>query len=221
LSPKINLNHDQHADSDALIMIEMDHARDRGRPHSALLRRFGPTRFTVAKQAVRESAVIRILPLVGIIGLMLYTFFDVLSTDRRRFTSLSKGLWLLVALLPVIGGMLWIVVGKPRKPRGESVISLHRRDRPVAPDDDPEFLRRLDEQAWRAKRESARRSGQPQAADAAPHPADDTAPPEPDVAESADPDEGAEEPGVDPTPERAPGDDDEPPPPAEKARPRE
>jgi hypothetical protein len=38
------------------------------------------------------------------------------------------------------------------------VISLNRRPRPVAPDDDPAFLRRLDEQAWRAKRDSARAS---------------------------------------------------------------
>lgn len=170
---------------------------------------------------------IRILPLVGIIGLMLYTFFDVLATDRRRFTSLSKGLWLLVALLPVIGAMLWIVVGKPRRPRksgGDSVISLHRRDRPIAPDDDPEFLRRLDEQAWRARRESARRTSQQQsAADPADAPAQDGAEPEPGpavvegLAEPAP--EPAPEPAADQGVERAAGDDEEPPAPGEQAKP--
>ena len=117
---------------------------------------------------------VRIVPLVAVLGLMLYTFFDVLATDRHRFTSLSKSLWLLVALIPVIGGLLWLAVGKPRRSGGAgSVISLNRRPRPVAPDDDPAFLRRLDEQAWRAKRDSARAS---EASSAEP-------PPQPEAAE--------------------------------------
>jgi hypothetical protein len=193
----------------------------------------------VAKQVVRESAVIRILPLVAIIGLMLYTFFDVLATDRRRFTSLSKGTWLLVALLPVIGAMLWIVVGKPRRPRrsGDSVISLHRRDRPIAPDDDPEFLRRLDEQAWRAKRESAKRESAkresakresarpsrqqqaaPESADSRPQ---DIADPEPGPAAAEGPAETGPEAAADQVTERAPGEDDDPPTPGGQAKPAE
>ena len=129
---------------------------------------------------------VRILPLVAVFGLMLYTFFDVLATARHRFTSLSKSLWLLVALLPVVGGLLWLTVGKPRRSGGSgSVISLNRRPRPVAPDDDPAFLRRLDEQAWRAKRDSARAS----------EASSDEPPPHPEPAEH----EGAAEPDTEPT----------------------
>jgi hypothetical protein len=125
--------------------------------------------------------VVRILPLIGVIGLMLYTFFDVLATDRRRFTSLSKGLWLLVALIPVVGGLLWLMVGRPRRSGASgSVISLHRRPRPVAPDDDPEFLRRLDEQAWRAKRDSARSAESP--------PPENPSPPSPKPSSAAEDD---------------------------------
>ncbi len=125
---------------------------------------------------------VRILPLVGVIGLMLYTFFDVLATDRRRFTSLSKGLWLLVACIPVLGGLLWLMVGKPRRSGSSgSVISLNRRPRPVAPDDDPEFLRRLDEQAWRAKRDSARSAEAP--------PPEVSSPPSPQTSPGAEEDD--------------------------------
>lgn len=100
---------------------------------------------------------VRIVPWVIILGLMLYTLFDVLATERHRFTSLSKTLWMLVAIIPVIGGLLWLTVGRPRgSARGGAGGSRSRRRRQVAPDDDPAFLRRLDEQAWRARRENTR-----------------------------------------------------------------
>jgi len=101
--------------------------------------------------------VLRYLPMIVVLGLAVYCFFDVVTTDRRRFRSFGKPLWLLVVLLPVVGAILWFSLGRPRhKPRQgpDSVIQLRRPPRPVAPDDDPEFLRSLDEQARRAKREA-------------------------------------------------------------------
>jgi len=44
-----------------------------------------------------------------------------------------------VALLPIVGGVLWLAVGRIRA--GDAAGSVRRG--PVAPDDDPEFLSRL------------------------------------------------------------------------------
>ena len=107
---------------------------------------------------------VRYLPMLLVLGLMLYCFFDVLATDRRWFRTLGKVGWLMVVLLPVIGALLWLFVGRPRhraRRTQEPVIQLRRREREVAPDDDPAFLRTLDERAWRAKREAAHRKGDP------------------------------------------------------------
>ena len=49
-------------------------------------------------------------------------------------------------VLPLIGGVIWLVWGRPRpEPR------RGRRGHPIAPDDDPRFMRQLDEQAWRQR----------------------------------------------------------------------
>ena len=48
---------------------------------------------------------------------------------------MSKPLWIVIVLvLPVIGGLLWLVVGRARR----SAVHATR-----APDDDPEFLGRI------------------------------------------------------------------------------
>ena len=48
---------------------------------------------------------------------------------------MSKPIWvLIVVLLPVLGGMLWLTVGRVRR----STIAARR-----APDDDPEFLEKI------------------------------------------------------------------------------
>ncbi len=100
---------------------------------------------------------LRYLPILVALGMATYCFFDVLATDRSRFGSLNKSVWLLVVLLPVIGAVLWLVVGRSGRTtltHGDRVIQLGRRGRTLAPDDDPAFLRALDERAWRAKREA-------------------------------------------------------------------
>jgi len=101
-----------------------------------------------------RNNVLRVLPTLLVAGLALYSFFDVLSTQRERFRGFGKVPWLFVTLIPIIGAVLWFILGRPRRGDDGSVISLgHAAPRQVAPDDDPAFLRQLDEQAWRAKRE--------------------------------------------------------------------
>ena len=109
---------------------------------------------------------VRYLPMLMVALVTLYAFFDVVATDRRRIRTLNKPAWLLVALLPVIGALLWTVVGRPRRSgpaRAGDVIQVRDRTRPLAPDDDPEFLRVLEQRAWAARRAAQRQAGDPAA----------------------------------------------------------
>lgn len=71
-------------------------------------------------------------------ALTIYAVVDCAMTDARRTRALSKPVWLVVALLvPVIGPLLWILIGKGL---------LLSPQRSTAPDDDEAFLRSLNEQ---------------------------------------------------------------------------
>ena len=81
----------------------------------------------------------------AILGIAIYIYFlvDVVRSSRAGSRALPKYVWLpVVVLIPIVGGIIWTLVGKPR---------TARKRRNIAPDDDPKFLRNLDEQAWREK----------------------------------------------------------------------
>lgn len=88
--------------------------------------------------------------LVGAIVLLtaitLYGVFDCLLRDRRHIRIMPKWAWVLVILfVPVFGLALWYVFGRSSfRPREDSG--------PVAPDDDPEFLRRIADDVEAEKR---------------------------------------------------------------------
>ncbi|NEE00321.1 PLD nuclease N-terminal domain-containing protein [Phytoactinopolyspora halotolerans] len=85
----------------------------------------------------------RVLPVLVTLVLAVYTFIDCLQTDAGRIRSLNKPVWLaIVVLIPVVGPILWLTVGKTREPRPGPV---HRPPPPqqLPPDDNPEFLREL------------------------------------------------------------------------------
>ncbi|MFD1715284.1 PLDc N-terminal domain-containing protein [Amnibacterium flavum] len=74
------------------------------------------------------------------VAFMVYSLVDCAMTDKARVRGPRKGVWLLLILvLPVIGAVLWFVIGRgrPTKTTGRAPL------RPVAPDDDPAFLARL------------------------------------------------------------------------------
>ena len=74
------------------------------------------------------------------VGLTVYAIIDCARTGSTEVRALPKPLWLLVVvLLPVLGPVAWLVAGRSR--RGPSPAPPSR---PVAPDDDPEFLRELE-----------------------------------------------------------------------------
>ena len=81
------------------------------------------------------------LLVVVAVVLLVYALYDLMATPREQIAVLPKWLWLaVVVLVPWAGPVLWMLAGTRRQgptPRGP------RAGRPVGPDDDPDFLRRL------------------------------------------------------------------------------
>lgn len=70
----------------------------------------------------------------------IFAFIDCLRTEPSRVRALPKAVWaLIVILFTPFGGILWFALGKERL----SARPTNLRRAPRAPDDDPEFLRRL------------------------------------------------------------------------------
>jgi hypothetical protein len=70
-----------------------------------------------------------------------------LSTEESEINALPRIAWILIILFfPLIGSIAWFVAGrntvKPR-PTGRAGTGFPQRERPLAPDDNPEFLRSL------------------------------------------------------------------------------
>lgn len=78
------------------------------------------------------------LLLIGVLlalAFWVYSIVDCALQDPTRHRGVSKPVWILIViLLPVLGGILWFVVGRARR-----AATPTRR----APDDDPEFLGRI------------------------------------------------------------------------------
>lgn len=100
---------------------------------------------------------IRAILIIGVIalavGVIIYSLIDCARSDARDIRGLRRGPWLaIILLLPVIGGILWLTLGRPRYASPGSVPA-----RGKGPDDDPEFLRDLDRRRRQAERERQRR----------------------------------------------------------------
>lgn len=76
----------------------------------------------------------RLLIVLGIAAVVFWVFsiVDCAVQPPSRHRGVSKGAWIaIVVLIPVLGGVLWFVLGRTRRqPAG----------RVLAPDDDPNFL---------------------------------------------------------------------------------
>ena len=131
----------------------------------------------------------RALPFLVLLVLQVYTLVDLVRSNDADVRSLPKPVWFLVWLIPVLGPVAWLVFGRPSVgpstggPNGSGgggggITGGPRPSRgPVAPDDDPEFLKRIDEQSWSARMERLRRERQ--AGSSGPPPANGDAPPAP------------------------------------------
>ncbi len=103
-----------------------------------------------------------VLPL-AILGLMVYTLADLAGSDEEDRGGLPTWLWvLIIVLLPLFGAAAWIVSKQQRRRSGGWGQSgrgarpgrgPRRPSGPVAPDDDPDFLWRLEQERRRQRRE--------------------------------------------------------------------
>lgn len=98
------------------------------------------------------------------VGLAVYALVDLASSDEDERGGIPKWLWVvLIVLLPFVGAIAWILVKRSQRsaPRygaggrpgsGRPGPARRRRSGPVAPDDDPEFLWRLEQEQRRQGR---------------------------------------------------------------------
>ncbi|MCB5169022.1 PLD nuclease N-terminal domain-containing protein [Streptomyces bambusae] len=88
---------------------------------------------------------LRYLPFLLVIALTIYAFIDCLNTPEEEVKHLPKVVWVIIILLfSLVGPVVWLIAGKKRVPAAGGLGS-GGRTRWVAPDDNPEFLKSLDE----------------------------------------------------------------------------
>ena len=88
-----------------------------------------------------------------------------LSAEDGEIRGLPRPAWVLIILFfPLIGSIAWFLAGRPAKPAttGGAWPSVRgfpgrKRPRPVAPDDDPDFLRSLGIERFKKDRETFER----------------------------------------------------------------
>lgn len=100
---------------------------------------------------------LRVAGIIVLIAVYIWFVVDVATSPKARVRNLPKAIWLLiVVLVPILGGAIWFLFGRTRP------ISGGRRLRriPTAPDDDPRFLAKLEEDAWRRRMRERRGEGQ-------------------------------------------------------------
>jgi hypothetical protein len=97
---------------------------------------------------------LRVIAVLVVVGVMVFAWVDCLRADARDVRHLPRPAWLLLILVPLVGAIAYLVAGRPLRVTDEPVA------RPLAPDDDPEFLRRLDLERRRRQADEERRRRQ-------------------------------------------------------------
>ena len=93
----------------------------------------------------------RNLVVLALLGLTIYCLFDVIRSTRDERLGVHPLLWIaLLVVLPVVGSLVWLAVRWSRRTAYAEISDTAPTSRPErlrspAPDDDPDFLRRLDE----------------------------------------------------------------------------
>jgi len=86
---------------------------------------------------------LRVVVPIIVLVVFVYGLIDLIRTDARLTKGISKPAWMVVQIvLPVLGAVLWFLIGRPRD---QAPPTTSRYRHPVAPDDDPDFLRNLEQ----------------------------------------------------------------------------
>lgn len=89
---------------------------------------------------------VRYFPVIVALALFIYGLIDCVRSEPADVRSIPKAAWVLVIiLLPLVGVLLWFFLGRPQY--GPQPGTYPRQ--PLAPDDDPDFLRNLETARWR------------------------------------------------------------------------
>lgn len=93
-----------------------------------------------------------LIVLLAVIALSVITLTDVLRAESDRVEVMPKTLWVFMVLIPLFGPIAWYLAGRPAKtdrprPPGKT------KGPAKGPDDDPDFLWKLEKKMRQSKRE--------------------------------------------------------------------
>ncbi|QIK71503.1 hypothetical protein G7070_03405 [Propioniciclava coleopterorum] len=81
----------------------------------------------------------RVVLVILLIALIIYSLIEAGQADGDRVRLMPRWLWIVaILLLPGVGAVAWLLLGRPTGRPGTG-----GRGRPMAPDDDVDFLRGL------------------------------------------------------------------------------
>jgi hypothetical protein len=86
------------------------------------------------------------------LAMLVYCLIDCIQSPSTQVRNLPKVVWvLLIVVLPLVGGIAWLVAGRPLASATRQVpwpstrtAGFPEDERPRGPDDDPAFLSRID-----------------------------------------------------------------------------
>ncbi|GAA0959340.1 hypothetical protein GCM10009554_72860 [Kribbella koreensis] len=90
---------------------------------------------------------VRFLPFLISLVLSVYALFSCIQTRDEDVPYLPKLVWIvLIVFVPFVGPIVWLLMSRTEAVRREraAVPKARPTGRPVAPDDDPDFLASLD-----------------------------------------------------------------------------
>jgi uncharacterized membrane protein YgcG len=108
---------------------------------------------------------VRLLLFLVLLGIVVYALADLASAKEEETGGMPKWGWaLLVLLLPGAGAAGWLLFRRLQRtsPAPGRAARPGRRPKPLAPDDDPEFLWRLEQERRRRQREAGGGTGRPE-----------------------------------------------------------
>jgi hypothetical protein len=108
--------------------------------------------------------VVRFLPFLISLVLSVYALFSCIQTPDEDVPHLPKLVWIvLIVFVPFVGPIVWLLMSRTQTDRADGAVRPPRPSaRPVAPDDDPDFLKSLDR--YRDPRTTAKPPEQPKPA---------------------------------------------------------